>query len=252
MSCILDENTLTPAFTQYVRRYMTDQGFPTAGNFTPLPSTTYQSYTTAVDSQHALARTLEPVLGGLQSTIDAMASSSSATADHLGRVRKLHDTLNSSIDGILQTRTEELFLPSCGDKASTPKCCPTPRPSTEQIETMDDVIPGIYCDVNGCTAHKPLQTGPWNVDGALGGNVVVYEMNNQCQLTVKGCDTTDDPSRGPCDQFSCQGNPVHLLDACDIDLVPTKLGWEPTVTFTNGTCAPATKSPLSVACSPPS
>lgn len=252
MSCILDNNKLTPAFTQYVSSYMTDQQYPTTGNFTPLPSTTFQSYNTAVDSQHALASTLQPVLGDLQSTIDTMATSSSATADHLTRVRKLHDTLNESVNSILQTRTEELSLHQCGDKAPKPKCCPTPQPSTEQIETMDDVIPGIYCDVNGCIAHKPLQTGPWNVDGALGGNVVVYEMNNQCQLTVNGCDTGDDPSKAPCDQFSCQGKQVNLLDACDIELIGNNLGWVPTVTFKDGTCAPATKSPLSVACSPPS
>ena len=53
---------------------------------------------------------------------------------------------------------------------------------------MTDVIPGVYCDGLGCRVLKPMQTGPWNVDGALGGNIVVYEMNNQCQLEINDTD----------------------------------------------------------------
>ena len=40
MSCILDNNKLTPAFTQYVSSYMVNQQYPTTDNFTPLPSAT--------------------------------------------------------------------------------------------------------------------------------------------------------------------------------------------------------------------
>lgn len=247
MSCIVEGSGLSKAFTDHVQQYMSS--YPTKANFSPLPSSTYTSYTTAVSSQHAGYVTLAPVLQGLQGLIDSSNTDQGSNDKLKQGILSLRNDLSSAMITITTGRSGELGgLPSCGTTGASPKpdCCPTPD-AAGGVGSMTDVIPGVYCDSSGCQVLKPLQTGPWNVDGALGGNVVVYEMNNQCQLTVNGCGTSD-PSAASCDQFSCNGKTVDL-GTCDIELVPNQLGWVPTVTFKEGTCAPATKSPL---CSPPS
>ena len=255
MSCIIDGDGLSTAFTDYVQQYMTDQRYPTTANFTPLPNSTYKSYVDAIDSQHDEYVTLKPVLQQLQGVIDSFSKDQGANAKVYQDISSQRDKLYTLVESYVdQGRKDEMAgLPSCGATGASPKphCCPEPDSQSGEVPPMTDVIPGVYCDGLGCRVLKPMQTGPWNVDGALGGNIVVYEMNNQCQLEIndtdKSCGDTGVADK-PCSQFTCGGTKYDLLQDCNIELVPNKLGLVPTVTFTNRTCAPMTPSPHFASC----
>jgi hypothetical protein len=257
MSCILNSPSagaaqLSTQFKEYVKSYLQTQKYPTQSQFSPLPTAAYQDYLTQVTTQDQQAHTLQPLLAGLQQTISA--DQEQLTAAHAQRqaIEQRQGILTGAMTGLSKLRMNQLGgLPTCSaDKPATKECCPAPDPQTKQVN-MDDVNPGVYCTPERCEVLKPMQTGAWQVQGAVGGSVVVYELNDKCQLTVNGCPGAKAPIDIPCSQFRCTpgGDTTDLIETCDIALdQPTKLGFVPTVTFSGGTCRPATQSPYFAGC----
>ena len=245
MSCILDSAQLSTQFTEYVKSYLQTKKYPTQSQFSPLPTVTYHEYLTQVTTQHQQAHTLQPLLAGLQDKIGADQGQLAAAQAQQQAIETKRDVLvKEKITDLATTKAGDISgLPSCSTDKPIKECCPVPDDASQQVN-MDGVNPGVYCTPERCEVLKPMQTGAWQVQGAVGGSVVVYELNDKCQLTVNGC--TGAPTDLPCSQFRCtpDSDPTDLIENCDIALdQPTKLGYVPTVTFSGGTCRPATQSP---------